>query len=351
MKKNILFLLVLSVLSLPVFVFASDIPPFQPIVPIPNITSVEGITFYDYVNQIFRLSISLGAILAVLMIVYGGFEYMTSEALGGKKGGLSKLQNAFGGLLLLVSVTLILQVINPCILEITVFTREGGQCSPPTVAPPLTPAQEPGGPQGPQLRDLIPRGLFPGVADEELQESGLVYCGEGCLNDQVCAGPIVDLCMPSAEEQGRNPGATATARTGNTCPENYNAMEACVAKVEGSVNLGTTLQANQLILSSDAQSAVCAGMSGAVSRYCCTGGNANCSPLADGVTTCTTGSLTRVCTVPTASLVAKTSLTSVTCANNSTRYCCGSTQCAITTANTCPISVFSEVLCVAPQAE
>src|SRR3989344_3018902 len=53
--------------------------PFQPIVPVKGITD-KNLTFPEYINQLFKISISLGAILAVLMIVWGGFEYMTSAS-------------------------------------------------------------------------------------------------------------------------------------------------------------------------------------------------------------------------------------------------------------------------------
>lgn len=126
--------------------FAS-VPDFQPIVPVPGITDATGgegtISFADYVENMFRLSISVGAILAVMMIIVGGFEYMTSEALGGKKGGLSKIQNAVLGLVLLLAVVIVLQVINPCILEINAFSDGETACSPEIVAPePITPADE-----------------------------------------------------------------------------------------------------------------------------------------------------------------------------------------------------------------
>jgi hypothetical protein len=351
MKKTLFAILLVTTLGFP-FLAHADVPPFQPIVPIPNITTVDGgVTFSQYVNEIFKISISLGAMLAVLMIVYGGFEYMTSEALGGKKGGLSKIQNAFLGLLLLVSVVIILQIINPCILEISVFTREGGTCSPPTVAPALTNATQSGGTGGFQLRNLIPPGLFPGTNEERTYEGGLTYSGEGGLRATDCAGPIVDLCMPTAAYQAQNPNAVATARTGADCPDpaNYSPIEACVAKVDQAVNLGTGLQSNQMILAGGAPVAMCTGMTGTISNYCCSNGTANCTTLAEGVSNCTSGSLTRVCSVPPSAVIERSTLAPITCATASTRYCCTASQCARTTQQTCPVTGFSQLICTAPQ--
>ncbi len=105
---------------------------FKPIVPLPDVTT--EMTYAAYINNLFKLVISLSAILAVLVIIYGGFEYMTASAGVTKKNGMERIQGAVTGLLLLMSVTLILQVINPCILEITLFmqteTETGaGECS------------------------------------------------------------------------------------------------------------------------------------------------------------------------------------------------------------------------------
>lgn len=140
--------LLLILVVLPSFVFADNhVPPpptepgqtapqatFQPIVPLPGVTS--EMSFPQYINQIFRLVISLSSILAVLVIIYGGFEYMTSSAGISKKNGMERIQGAVTGLLLLLSVTLILQIVNPCILEITVLTTQVSEsCSPALVSP------------------------------------------------------------------------------------------------------------------------------------------------------------------------------------------------------------------------
>lgn len=116
-SRIILITLLLSAVILPVVIFAAE---FQPIVPLPDVT--PDITFGQYINRLFTLVISLSAILAVLVIIYGGFEYMTASAGITKKNGSERIQGAVTGLLLLLSVTLILQVINPCILEITVLS-------------------------------------------------------------------------------------------------------------------------------------------------------------------------------------------------------------------------------------
>lgn len=113
---------------------------FMPIVPIPGITAT--MTFPQYVNRMFTIVIQLGAILAVIMIVYGGFEYMTSAVAGEKKDGSKKIRNAVTGLILLLASYLILFIINPCLVEITAFSGENSTCSPPPQQSALTAEQQ-----------------------------------------------------------------------------------------------------------------------------------------------------------------------------------------------------------------
>lgn len=153
--KNIFLVLILTLTVFsPTLVFADTTPAtqpaqaeFQPIVPLPGVTS--EMTFGEYINQIFTLVISLSAILAVLVIIYGGFEYMTSSAGISKKNGMERIQGAVTGLLLLLSITLMLRIINPCLLEINALSRvsqgtPSGNCSPaPSATPTGTPTGQP----------------------------------------------------------------------------------------------------------------------------------------------------------------------------------------------------------------
>lgn len=94
---------------------------FVPLAPIPNLDTTDGATLSDYLNSVFNFAISIGAILAVLMIVKGGFEYMTTEAVGQKGAARTSIQNAVLGLILLLMIVLILEVINPQLLNLDLF--------------------------------------------------------------------------------------------------------------------------------------------------------------------------------------------------------------------------------------
>lgn len=71
-----------------------------------------------YLSKIIPLFIGICAILAVVMIVIGGIEYMTNEIVSNKEEGKKKIRNAIAGLLLALAAWLILYTINPKILDV-----------------------------------------------------------------------------------------------------------------------------------------------------------------------------------------------------------------------------------------
>lgn len=98
---------------------------FKPIVAIPLPTGQVDAetTLPDYINGVFTLTIAIATILGVIMIVFSGFKYMTSDAVGGKKEAIAGIQGALFGLVLLLLSYLILNVINPQILALDALTK------------------------------------------------------------------------------------------------------------------------------------------------------------------------------------------------------------------------------------
>jgi hypothetical protein len=70
-----------------------------------------------FLSQAFQFGLAIAAALAVIMIVWGGVEYMLSESLFNKEDGRKKIYNAIIGLLLALVSWLILYIINPDILN------------------------------------------------------------------------------------------------------------------------------------------------------------------------------------------------------------------------------------------
>ncbi|MFA5932106.1 MAG: hypothetical protein WC793_01885 [Candidatus Paceibacterota bacterium] len=71
----------------------------------------------DYLNMIIRIFIGVCAVFAVIMIVIGGIEYMTSELISNKEHGKERIRNAIFGLLLALGAYTLLYTINPDILK------------------------------------------------------------------------------------------------------------------------------------------------------------------------------------------------------------------------------------------
>lgn len=112
--KIILFLL----FFVPLTALAAD---FVQLAPLPTNFPFDQRTLPGYINTIFYLAISVGAVLAVIRITVAGFEMMTSEAVGQIKNSRETITSAVIGLILLLSVTLILSVINPNIVDLSLL--------------------------------------------------------------------------------------------------------------------------------------------------------------------------------------------------------------------------------------
>lgn len=72
----------------------------------------------DYLNKIFTAAIALGAIAAVLRLVYAGYLYMGTDMWSKKGDARVIIGDVTLGILLLLSIWLILNQINPDILKL-----------------------------------------------------------------------------------------------------------------------------------------------------------------------------------------------------------------------------------------
>lgn len=70
----------------------------------------------EYVPFAFKLAIGVSVVFALLMIVIGGFQYMSTDALQKKEDGKKRVENAIKGLLLVIAAWLILNTVNPNLL-------------------------------------------------------------------------------------------------------------------------------------------------------------------------------------------------------------------------------------------
>jgi hypothetical protein len=72
----------------------------------------------SFVREIYNLGIAIAVVLAVLVIMYSGIEYMVTNNSGKKGASIERVRGALMGLGLALASYLILNIINPHILDI-----------------------------------------------------------------------------------------------------------------------------------------------------------------------------------------------------------------------------------------
>jgi|CXWK01.1.fsa_nt_gi hypothetical protein len=138
MKRSHIFkLITASALCLIVFAFAQQafattLGEYIPLAPLPGITTEMANNLPSFLIGVFRFAIGLAGLLAVIMITIGGFQYMTSEAIGQKSAGKERISQAFTGLLLAIASWLILYTINPKTIEFNLNPTPVGNIAAPT---------------------------------------------------------------------------------------------------------------------------------------------------------------------------------------------------------------------------
>lgn len=101
---------------------ASTDTTYTPLATLPGldtkINTTDKCAFGKYLNIMINLIIGLIAIGAMVMIVIGGLEYMTSELISSKDEGRKRIQNAILGLVIALGSYLLLNTINPDLLNV-----------------------------------------------------------------------------------------------------------------------------------------------------------------------------------------------------------------------------------------
>jgi len=114
----IIWVIAFILLFTPFFLFAAE-GGFVPLEPLPGITNANDPV--AYFNSLFRLGVIIAGFLAIIMIVIGGFKYMTTDSVSGKEEGKEAIVAALSGLFLILLSVLLLQIINPDILDFNLF--------------------------------------------------------------------------------------------------------------------------------------------------------------------------------------------------------------------------------------
>lgn len=114
MKSKPLVFFCLVILAVPTLSYAAD---FLPLVGIPGVTNAGNAGFGAYINALYRLSISIAALLAVIKIVAAGAKYMLSDIVTSKESAKDDIRGALIGLLIIIGAVVILTTINSDITE------------------------------------------------------------------------------------------------------------------------------------------------------------------------------------------------------------------------------------------
>ncbi len=80
-------------------------------VPIGEVQSVSGSP--EYITVLYRYALGIVTLVAIIMVVYGGFRYLLGASMGDAKVGQKVISDAIGGMVILFLAYVILYTVNP----------------------------------------------------------------------------------------------------------------------------------------------------------------------------------------------------------------------------------------------
>jgi hypothetical protein len=195
---------------------------FKPLTQLPGIQqAASSDTLPQFLNQLYKICIGLGATFAFIMIMYAGFQIMTSQgSVASNEKAKTHIREALFGLLLILAPTIVFTIINPDILKLNINV-DGLKSS--------TFNENYSGGAG------AVAGGFVG-ADAYLWENA----GDSSKDAARCAiekGVISYECRKKDESGGRAVGV------GDTCNSNENKYNVCKASGSAEVNTGASCSA------------------------------------------------------------------------------------------------------------
>jgi len=104
-----------------------------------DMTAAPG-NFAGFLGNLFDYIIAIAVVLAVIMIIFGGIEYMTTDAWNKKEDGIKKINDALWGLGLALVSYLLLYTINPALVNFSgnIFVSGSGATQQTASAPATT---------------------------------------------------------------------------------------------------------------------------------------------------------------------------------------------------------------------
>jgi hypothetical protein len=107
-------------LSAPLALAAGEFVPLAPVSGLNEGVSATHTGISAFLDNLYTFCIGIAVVLAIIMIIWGGFEYALSEAISSKSAGKQKITGAVFGLVLVLSPYVVFSIINPSILSLDV---------------------------------------------------------------------------------------------------------------------------------------------------------------------------------------------------------------------------------------
>lgn len=125
-RRRIYLFLFLAVLLAPALLFAADPKNFVPLanyddVPLFKAAYQSG-SLPGYLNALFRILLSVGAILATIWLIGAGYLYFRGDNVATKQKARQMIGDVFFGLFTLFLIYLFLYQINPCIINLNILS-------------------------------------------------------------------------------------------------------------------------------------------------------------------------------------------------------------------------------------
>jgi hypothetical protein len=100
---------------------------YELLAPLPifgKIFNASGKSFGDYLSIMFTFLVSFAGVLAVVMLIFGGIQYMSTDSLSGTESGRAKMTQAIYGLIIVLASYVILNTVNPNLVKFN-FSIQG----------------------------------------------------------------------------------------------------------------------------------------------------------------------------------------------------------------------------------
>ena len=127
--KKIFIIFLLSFILMPFFASAAGSFDYVPLEKIPgsDMATSKAIDFYDYVSAIYKFGIWAVGIVALFMLVFGGYTYITSAGNNSSMETAKRIiTDAIVGIIMALTAYLLLYVINPDLVKMKKLTPVAG---------------------------------------------------------------------------------------------------------------------------------------------------------------------------------------------------------------------------------